>query len=330
MLGLRLGLGLRGIAPSVPAPTLASLNYAQADVLGGGSDIVATGTNLTGATALTVGGTSATITGNTATTVTFTPPAKTAGTYDVVVTTPGGIATLAASYEAWAPTTDAAVTALDEAPDYNATTGAWTSRFGSVSAAWKDAKVPAVNGAPNFDGTGCLDSATAFTTYVPVTGGGVAVVTTATNTDAMTTATPYNNPTIVCPGSPGGQGTLGLTAGQLSSVQGYMFHVWDSSGYRTAFVAAAVGGPRTVIGQFAVGSLTLTVDGTTVAAATPPAANWGLSTGIVRYGGKYLLTASIVKLFRGTTRAVCLFSGAPGASFNTKFRKWAQQRHGAA
>lgn len=324
-LSLSLGLSLRN-SGGPPAPTATSLNYAQADVLGGGADIVLTGTNLTGATSLTVGGTSATITGNTTTTVTFTPPAKTAGTYDVVVTTPGGSATLAASYEAWAPTTDAAVTSLDEAPSYNATTGVWTSRAGSIDATWNTAKVPASSGAPNFDGTGCLDSAITFTDRVPVTGGGIAVVTTATNTDALSTSQPYNNPTIVCPGVVSGQGTLGLTAGQLSSVQGYMAHVWDGS-YHTAFVAAAVGGPRTVVMQFSPTTLSITVDGTTVNSAAPPTGNWGLATGRVRYGGRYTNTPTMA--FRGVTSAVCLFSGAPAAGFSTKFRKWAQQRHGA-
>jgi hypothetical protein len=51
---------------------------------------VATGTGLDGATSVTVGGTSATITDNDATTVTFTTPAKAAGSHDVVVTTAGG------------------------------------------------------------------------------------------------------------------------------------------------------------------------------------------------------------------------------------------------
>lgn len=90
---MRLGLGLslsnvRGGA-SVPEPALTSLNYSIVDNAGGDS-VTITGTDLTDASACTVGGTSATITANTETSLTFTVPAKAAGTYDVVVTTAGG------------------------------------------------------------------------------------------------------------------------------------------------------------------------------------------------------------------------------------------------
>lgn len=74
---------------AVAAPVLSSLNYTLADTAGGDS-ITITGTNLGSATACTVGGTSATITANTSTSLTFTMPAKTAGSYNVQVTTAAG------------------------------------------------------------------------------------------------------------------------------------------------------------------------------------------------------------------------------------------------
>jgi len=74
-------------------PTITSLGAASGCV---GSSLVINGTNLTGATAVTIGGTAATITGNTATTVTVTVGAGTTGT--VQVTTPGGSATSAATF----------------------------------------------------------------------------------------------------------------------------------------------------------------------------------------------------------------------------------------
>ena len=74
-------------------PTITSLGAASGCV---GSSLVINGTNLTGATAVTIGGTAATITGNTATTVTVTVGTGTTGT--VQVTTPGGSATSAATF----------------------------------------------------------------------------------------------------------------------------------------------------------------------------------------------------------------------------------------
>lgn len=78
---------------SLTPPTITSLGAASGCV---GSSLVINGTNLTGATAVTIGGTAATITGNTATTVTVTVGTGTTGT--VQVTTPGGTATSAATF----------------------------------------------------------------------------------------------------------------------------------------------------------------------------------------------------------------------------------------
>ena len=78
--------------PPTP-PTITSLGAASGCV---GSSLVINGTNLSGATAVTIGGTAATITGNTATTVTVTVGTGTTGA--VQVTTPGGSATSAASF----------------------------------------------------------------------------------------------------------------------------------------------------------------------------------------------------------------------------------------
>ena len=78
---------------SVLPPTITSLSNTSGCV---GSSLVINGTNLTGATAVTIGGTAATITGNTATTVTVTVGTGTTGT--VQVTTPNGTATSAATF----------------------------------------------------------------------------------------------------------------------------------------------------------------------------------------------------------------------------------------
>jgi hypothetical protein len=63
----------------------------------GGTDVILEGANLTGAT-VTVGGASASITAATETPIKFTTPAGTVGAKDVVVTTPGGTATIGFTY----------------------------------------------------------------------------------------------------------------------------------------------------------------------------------------------------------------------------------------
>ena len=83
------------------APVLSSLNFTLADT-GGGDSITITGTNLASASSCTVGGTAATITANTSTSLTFTMPAKAAGSYSVQVTTAGGSSNTLA-LEAWSP-----------------------------------------------------------------------------------------------------------------------------------------------------------------------------------------------------------------------------------
>ncbi len=80
------------------APTLTAVSPDRGP-LAGGQSITLTGTNLTGATAVTIGGVAATsVTVVNATTISATTPAGTAGAKDVVVTTPGGSASLTNAY----------------------------------------------------------------------------------------------------------------------------------------------------------------------------------------------------------------------------------------
>lgn len=77
----------------VPPPTIASVAPASGSTLGG-TTVTITGTNLTGASAVTFGGTAAaSFTVDSATQVTATTPAHSAGAVNVVVTTPGGSVT---------------------------------------------------------------------------------------------------------------------------------------------------------------------------------------------------------------------------------------------
>lgn len=83
-------------------PNITSLSSTIADAAGGES-ITLTGTNLGSATACLWDGTACTITNNTSTSLTFTTPAKAAGTYFVRVVTPGGASTLQA-LDSWSRT----------------------------------------------------------------------------------------------------------------------------------------------------------------------------------------------------------------------------------
>jgi hypothetical protein len=91
--------------PTVPTPTIASVNP-NAGPIAGGTTVTIAGTNFTGASAVTFGGTAATsFAVDSATQITAETPAGVAGAVDVVVTTAGGSATSAGAYTyAAAPT----------------------------------------------------------------------------------------------------------------------------------------------------------------------------------------------------------------------------------
>lgn len=95
-------LQLFTLIPSGTPPTLISLNYDLADPVGGGQPIIITGTDMDSATSVLVGVTSATILENTSTSITFTMPAKSAGSYNVTVITVGGTSN-GLPIEVWAP-----------------------------------------------------------------------------------------------------------------------------------------------------------------------------------------------------------------------------------
>lgn len=84
-------------APAVPAPTVSGIAPTSGPAIGGTS-VVITGTNLTGASAVLFGATAATsYTVNSSTQITAVAPALAAGAYTVSVTTPGGTA----NYNSW-------------------------------------------------------------------------------------------------------------------------------------------------------------------------------------------------------------------------------------
>jgi formylglycine-generating enzyme required for sulfatase activity len=105
-------IGFR-VARDLPAPTLTSIGSPAAGPTSGGTLITLTGTNLSAATSVTVGGVAATsVQVVNAQTVTAITPAGSAGACAVSVTTPGGTATLPNAYRyvlvpSWATLIDA-------------------------------------------------------------------------------------------------------------------------------------------------------------------------------------------------------------------------------
>src|SRR4029077_10171044 len=78
-------------SPNAPSPPVVTRVIPNTGLAAGGTAVTISGWNLTGATAVTFGGTAATsVVVVDPITITATSPAKAAGTYDVVVTTPRG------------------------------------------------------------------------------------------------------------------------------------------------------------------------------------------------------------------------------------------------
>ncbi len=134
------GIGGAPSTPPIPQgpPTLASVNYAVVNTLGG-STVTLTGTNLTGASAVTYGGVACTsVTVVNSTTVTCVTPVAAAGLHDFVITTPAtpvGTATLTNGAKAWYPTQIANVEAFYDSEVGVSVTGAnvttWADQTGA-------------------------------------------------------------------------------------------------------------------------------------------------------------------------------------------------------
>lgn len=120
-----------GTASAAPVPAITLVSPDLGDT-GGGILVTLTGTGFTGTTSVTFGGTAGTsINVLSSTSLTVLTPAKAAGTYDVVITTPGGMDTETNGFEFWYPTQITGVSGV-----YDAALGV-TSSGGDVSQ-WDD------------------------------------------------------------------------------------------------------------------------------------------------------------------------------------------------
>lgn len=123
-------------ARPLSAPGITSISPSSGTDLGG-TAVTITGMNLTGATAVTIGGTACTsVVVVDSAHITCVTPAHAFGTFDVVVTTPNGVATLPGGYTmAWAPTDISGLQAWYRA-DLGVSIGtgvsAWADQSGNV------------------------------------------------------------------------------------------------------------------------------------------------------------------------------------------------------
>jgi hypothetical protein len=105
----------------LPQPVLSSSTPNQGPTAGGNT-VTITGTNLSGATAVTFGSRSATITGNAGTQITVQAPAGAAGAVNLTVTTDGGTSTPSPYFYVPLPNVDSVAPALGPATGGNTVT----------------------------------------------------------------------------------------------------------------------------------------------------------------------------------------------------------------
>src|SRR5208337_2227493 len=176
-----------------PGPAVAAITPNNGPTTGG-TTVTITGTNLTGATAVTFGVTAAaSFTVNSATSITAVSPAEAAGTVDVTVTTAGGTSAKTAADQFTFTTPGPAVTAVT--PNNGPTTGGTTVTITGTNLTGATAVTFGVTAAASFT----VNSATSITAVSPAEAAGTVdvTVTTAGGTSAKTAADQF---TFVTPG----------------------------------------------------------------------------------------------------------------------------------
>lgn len=304
-------------------PSLSSLNFDVA-LTRGGASITITGANLGSATSCTVGGTSATITANTSTSLTFTMPAKTAGVYNVQVTTAGG-GSNTLSIEAWSPAAEPSCTLFAEKPNYSATApaGTWTASVGG-NLSHASAAPSASSGEPVFNGTSNrLNSATNLDALMSATAGTVCVAVKPTANPA--TGNVYDNRLFV---SNTGQSSFGMAFANFSGTDKFVAHIF-TGGYHNARVAASVSNFHAVVARWSQGAtIDLSVDGLNDLGAagftSSSIGTWSPTGGTLDVGGNY----NNGNWFQGTMRAIAIFSTKLSDAVATKWNKVCRCEYG--
>lgn len=195
-------------ATTVLAPPTITTVVPSSGLTAGGTTVVLTGTNFTGATAVTFGGVAASsFTVDSATQITATTPAHAAGAVDVAVTTPGGTATAAGAFTYLVP----------------------LPTITSVSPAW----------GPATGGITVTITGTNLSAPTSVTFGGVAATITGSTTTSITVTLP--------PHPLGWVDVVVTTAGGIATLEsGFLYQdaavVPTLSGWMLGLLAAALAG----------------------------------------------------------------------------------------
>lgn len=267
---LRIGRGMAVAAVVAggitPTPVLTSLSSDLVDVLGGDS-ITITGTNLGSATACTVGGTSATITANTATTLTFTMPAKSAGSHNVQVTTAAGSSNTL-SIEVWYPGTETSTTECwGGNAGYTAgeESGTFTGRKAGTLLAEATNFPDAVGGVPDFvrANSDVLKNASNLSAFIGTgdfTVAGVVELDSISSTADPTAVNPWTLEAILAENA----SDFAIGVSNVAGVWKMFVYVWDSAARRAVATIPSTPGTRIAfIAQKSGGRLYLSVDGGT-------------------------------------------------------------------
>ncbi|MBX3205123.1 MAG: IPT/TIG domain-containing protein [Labilithrix sp.] len=326
------------------APELFALDYDLADSAGG-DQITISGAYLADAISCEVGGsgtgeswTPATIASNTSGELTFTMPAKSAGMHSVRVSTAaGGSNTLA--IEAWSPADEPGCTSFAEAPGYNATSGEWTTRVGPAIVsppALAPAKVPALGGAPNFDGSSFLHTQQQTDELIADSGGTIAIVaapsaeTTGFGSGALS---PYQKACLCSKGSSGPFGFCIEDANDVGRRLTWFGYDVVAGSYKEATRpnVKPLGSTLSLVGTYVQGvAMMFSVDGSDLASSTAALAEGGHLR--YAYWDAYFIGANYdtSRQHRGPVRAFAAYATSKDDVFVTRWNKWSRVRHGAA
>ncbi|MBV4533714.1 autotransporter domain-containing protein [Pseudomonas sp. SWRI107] len=320
-----------------PAPTLSSINPNSGSTAGGTS-VTLTGTNLSGATAVTFDGVAATgLVVNSSTSVTVTTPAHAAGAVAVSITTPGGNTSLAAAYTYVTPPPTLSAANPNTGPSAGGTsvtltgtnlTGTTAVSFGGNAAAAVTVNSPTsvtvitpahAAGTVNIVATIAGGTATltnAFTYVAPPVAGGLSLTVAAnTGSNPVTLNLSGGPATSVAVASAASNGTATANGTSITYTPNPGYSGTDSFTY-TATNSSGTSAPATV--SITVSAPTLTISPVSLpnpSYITPYSQNLTTSGG----NGSYSYTVNAGSLPTGLTLASSgALSGTPtaGGSFN--------------